>query len=200
MDTNGDEQPKKTRKVKKQVRKGDLPIVSGTGGTEESVKQAWAERENAMYMDDKLVAETDEKKNELEASIYELRDKIDGVYSDFFGDDEQKANEEKEKLRAKLMAIEDWLYEDGDDASKSVYVAKMDEIRFIVGPVIQRYKEKQDEERQKVLKAEEEAAAKKRAELEAKKAEEEAKKAEEAKKEADAEMKDAPEGETEEKQ
>ncbi|KAJ5204422.1 Heat shock protein hsp88 [Penicillium cinerascens] len=200
MDTNGDEQPKKTRKVKKQVRKGDLPIVSATGGTDDSVKQAWAERENAMYMDDKLVAETDEKKNELEASIYELRDKIDGVYSDFFSDDEQKANEEKEKLRSKLMAIEDWLYEEGDDASKSVYVAKMDEIRFIVGPVIQRYKEKQDEERQKVLKAEEEAAAKKRAELEAKKAEEEAKKAEEAKKEADAEMKDAPEGETEEKQ
>ena len=84
----------------------------------------------------------------------------------------------------------------------------MDEIRFIAGPIIQRYKEKIDAERQAVLKAEEEAAAKKRAELEAKKkAEEEAKKAEEAQKaEADAEMKDAPaegeaaSGETEEKQ
>lgn len=100
MDTNGDEQPKKTRKVKKQVRKGDLPIASGTGGTEEAVKQTWTERENAMYMEDKLVAETDEKKNELEASIYELRDKIDGVYSEFANDDE------KDKLRAKLTDTE----------------------------------------------------------------------------------------------
>ncbi|KAJ5658361.1 Heat shock protein hsp88 [Penicillium longicatenatum] len=197
-DANGEEQPKKTRKVKKQVRKGDLPIVSGVGGIDQTVKEALQERENAMYMEDKLVAETDEKKNELEASIYELRDKIDGVYAEF------ASEEEKEKLKAKLMATEDWLYEEGDDTTKSVYVAKMDDIRFIAGPIIQRYKEKVDSERQAVLKAEEEAAAKRRAELEAKKAEEDAKKAEEEKKaEGDAEMKDAPaegEAETEEKQ
>ena len=100
MDTNGEEQPKKTRKVKKQVRKGDLPIVSGTGGVDQATKEAWTERENSMYMEDKLVAETDEKKNELEASIYELRDKIEGVYSEFASD------EEKEKLRSKLMDVE----------------------------------------------------------------------------------------------
>ncbi|KAJ5291336.1 Hsp70 chaperone Hsp88 [Penicillium angulare] len=204
MDTdaaNGEEQPKKTRKVKKQVRKGDLPIVSGVGGIDAAGKQVLQERENAMYMEDKLVAETDEKKNELEASIYELRDKIDGIYSEFASD------EEKEKLRAKLMDTEDWLYEDGEDTTKSVYVAKQDDIRFIAGPIIQRYKEKADAERQAVLKAEEEAAAKRRAELDAKKkAEDEAKKAEEDSKKAegDAEMKDAPEGEaqgeTEEKQ
>lgn len=109
-----------------------------------------------------------------------------------------------------LIIFQDWLYEEGEDTTKSVYVAKMDEIRFIAGPIIQRYKEKVEAERQAVLKAEEEAAAKKRAELEAKKkAEEEATKAEEdAKKgaEGDAEMKDAPaegeavQGETEEKQ
>ncbi|KAJ5727752.1 Heat shock protein hsp88 [Penicillium malachiteum] len=188
-DANAEEQPKKTRKVKKQVRKGDLPIVSGVGGIDEAAKQALQERENAMYMEDKLVAETDEKKNELEASIYELRDKIDGVYAEFASD------AEKDKLRVKLTDTEDWLYEDGEDTTKSVYVAKMDEIRFIAGPIIQRYKEKADAEREAILKAEEEAAAKRRAELEAKKAaEDEAKKAaEEAK--GDAEMQDAPEGE-----
>ena len=102
METDGktEEQPKKTRKVKKQVRKGDLPIASGTGGIDEAAKQVLQERENAMYMEDKLVAETDEKKNELEASIYELRDKIDGVYAEFASD------EEKDKLRAKLTTIE----------------------------------------------------------------------------------------------
>lgn len=101
MDTDkADEQPKKTRKVKKQVRKGDLPIVSGNGGIDEATKATLQERENAMYMEDKLVAETDEKKNELEGSIYELRDKIDGIYAEFANEDE------KEKLRAKLTATE----------------------------------------------------------------------------------------------
>ena len=104
MDTDkpaGDaEQPKKTRKVKKQVRKGDLPIAIGSTAIDQSVKESWTERENSMYMEDKLIAETDEKKNELEASIYELRDKIDTVYADFSSD------EEKEKLRAKLTDTE----------------------------------------------------------------------------------------------
>lgn len=77
----------------------------------------------------------------------------------------------------------------------------MDDIRFIAGPIIQRYKEKVEAERDAVRKADEEAAAKRRAEIEAKKAEENAKKTTE----GDAEMKDAPaegeaQAETEEKQ
>ncbi|EAL90593.1 Heat shock protein hsp88 [Aspergillus fumigatus] len=187
MDTDAPEgeQPKKTRKVKKQVRKGDLPISTGTNSVDQTVKETWIERENAMYMEDKLIAETDEKKNELESTIYELRDKIDGVYAEF------ASEEEKDKLRAKLTDMEDWLYEEGEDTTKSVYVAKLDEIRFIAGPIVQRYKEKIEAERQAILKAQEEEAAKKRAEEEAKrKAEEEAKKAEETK--PDEEMKDAP--------
>lgn len=102
MDTDAPEgeQPKKTRKVKKQVRKGDLPISTGTNSVDQTVKETWIERENAMYMEDKLIAETDEKKNELESTIYELRDKIDGVYAEF------ASEEEKDKLRAKLTDME----------------------------------------------------------------------------------------------
>lgn len=82
------------------------------------------------------------------------------------------------------------MYEDGEDASKAQYIAKQDEIKFVAGPVIQRYNDKIEEERQARMKIEEEAAAKKRAELEARKKAEEEKKAAEAPKE-DAEMKDA---------
>lgn len=100
------------------------------------------------------------------------------------------------------MNIQDWLYEDGDDTTKSVYVAKMDEIRFIAGPIIQRHKDKVEAEREAILKAQEEEAAKKRAEIEAqRKAEEDAKKTEQEAQEPknDAEMKDAPaEGDAEE--
>ena len=65
----------------------------------------------------------------------------------------------------------------------------MDEIRFVAGPIIQRYQDKIEAQKQAILKAQEEAAAKKRAEAEAKtKAEEEAKKAADAKKGEDTEM------------
>jgi heat shock protein 4 len=72
----------------------------------------------------------------------------------------------------------------------------MDEIRFIAGPIIQRYKEKVEAEREVVRKAEEAAASKRRAELAAQKATEDAaaQNEENARKyaEGDAEMKDAP--------
>ncbi|KAK7616736.1 putative heat shock protein Hsp88 [Phyllosticta citricarpa] len=178
----------KTRKVKKQVKKGDLPIAAGTASMDQAAKEALAEREAAMVMEDKLVADTADKKNELESFIYELRDKIDDVYSDFASDDE------KAKIKAKLEASEDWLYEEGEDTTKAVYVAKIEEIRSIAGPVIQRYKDKLQEELNAKIAAEEAAAAAKKAEFDAKrKAEEEARQAKEAaeKKANDQEMSDA---------
>lgn len=69
-------------------------------------------------------------------------------------------------------------------------MAKIEEIRFVAGPIIQRFNDKVEEERAAVQKKEEEAAAAKRAEEDAKKkAEEEAKKAAEGSK--DEEMTDA---------
>ena len=93
-----DEAPK-TRKVKKQVRKGDLPIAAGTASLDPEAKIAAGEQENAMAMEDKLVGDTEEKKNELETYIYEMR-KIDDQYAEFASDSE------KEKLKAKLETAE----------------------------------------------------------------------------------------------
>ncbi|CAO1600273.1 adenyl-nucleotide exchange factor sse1 [Xanthoria calcicola] len=196
---NGIAEPKpKTRKIKKQVRKGDLPLSAGTASLDQASKDAAAEKESQMFMEDKLVADTEDKKNELESYIYELRGKIDDQYSEYANE------EEKTKLKEKLEQSEEWLYDEGDDATRGVYVAKMDEIRFVAGPIVGRYQDKIEEDRQAALKAEEEKLAKKRAEQEAKKkAEEEAKKAKEEKEgkkaapdtaaaaPADAEMKDA---------
>jgi heat shock protein 4 len=104
MDTdapNGstDKQPK-TRKVKKQVRKGELPLVAGTASLDQESKNLAAEKEAQMAAEDKLVKDTEDKKNELESFIYELREKIDGIYDEF-------SNEaEKEKIRAKCTDTE----------------------------------------------------------------------------------------------
>lgn len=82
------------------MRKGDLPVFGRTSGYEDSVKHALAEQENSMFMADKLVADTEDKKNELEANIYELRGKIDDVYAEY------ASEEEKSKLKAKLEQSE----------------------------------------------------------------------------------------------
>ena len=104
MDTdapNGSAEAKpKTRKVKKQVRRGDLSIVSATAALEATSKNAAADREGLMFMEDKLVADTEDKKNELESYIYEMRGKIDEQYAEF------ASEEEKEKLRTKLTESE----------------------------------------------------------------------------------------------
>ena len=102
--TNGDTQePPKTRKVKKQVRKGDLPISSATASLEASVVARMGEQEGSMIMEDKLVADTENKKNELESYIYELRGKIDEEYAEFSNDDEK--TKIKEKLEASEVSI-----------------------------------------------------------------------------------------------
>ncbi|KXJ92340.1 hsp70-like protein [Microdochium bolleyi] len=180
MDTDKKDGDKpKTRKVKKQVRKGDLPIVAGTTSMDANTKTTLAEKESSMVMEDKLVADTEEKKNELETYIYDMRNKLDEQYADFASDDE------KDALRSKLTDTEDWLYEDGEDASKAVYISKMDEIRAMAGPISQRYFEKVEADRQAVQ-------AKVDAENAAKKAEAEARKAAETKTEnKDEEMTDA---------
>ncbi|KAI9883752.1 MAG: Heat shock protein hsp88 [Watsoniomyces obsoletus] len=177
MDTdppNGNAKPK-TRKVKKQVRRGDLPVSTGTASLDSATKESLAEKENSMAMEDKLVADTEDKKNELESYIYEIRGKIDDQYAEFASDDEKAA------LKQKLEEVENWLYEEGEDATKAVYSAKMDEIRFLAGPIIQRHYDKVEEERQALQKAREEAeAAKKAAQEAAKQAEEASKRANEA--------------------
>jgi heat shock protein 4 len=80
MDTDSKDD-RKTRKVKKQVRKGDLPIVSGTSSLDASSKTALTEKESAMV-------------------IYDLRAKLDEQYA------EHGSEEEKSEIRAKLESTE----------------------------------------------------------------------------------------------
>jgi heat shock protein 4 len=76
--------------------------VSGTSSLDQAIKDAAAEREGTMFMEDKLVIDTEDKKNELETYIYDLRGKIDDekYYATF------ASEEEKEKLKAKLEQAE----------------------------------------------------------------------------------------------
>ena len=53
-----------------------------------------------MFSEDKLVADTEEKKNALEEFIYQLRSQLDERYNEF------ASEEEKDKVREKLTQSE----------------------------------------------------------------------------------------------
>lgn len=146
MDTDGDKDaaPKtEIRKVKKLQRKADLTIVSGfTGGKDAELVAAMKETEGQLYSNDKLVIDTEDRKNALEEMIYDQRSKLDDRYKLFV------TAEEKEKYLAALNAQEEWLYSDeGEDATKSAYVERIESLQKIGGPI--QFREKEFQERPK---------------------------------------------------
>jgi len=125
-----------TRKVKKLVKKGDLPVVSATSSLDRSLVNELREKEMEMIASDKLVVDTEMAKNALEEYIYDTRSKVNGgIYKDYINP------ADKDKFISDLNDAENWLYDEGDEATKSVYAAKLAELQVIGGPVIQRYRE-----------------------------------------------------------
>lgn len=53
--------------------------------------------------------------------VFQLHDKLH----------EFVADPEREEFMAKLQETEDWLYEDGEDETKGVYIAKLDELKKV---------------------------------------------------------------------
>ena len=151
METDGDNKdaaPKtEIRKVKKLQRKADLTIVSGfTGGKDASLVAAMKETEGQLYSNDKLVIDTEDRKNALEEMIYDQRSKLDERLKLFV------TPEEKEKYLAALNAQEEWLYSDeGEDATKSAYVERIESLQKIGGPI--QFREKEFQERPKAASA-----------------------------------------------
>merc|ERR1712071_257694 len=107
-------------KVRKMKRTATLNLVGGYSGLTGETRDKFLEEEGKMASSDKLVMETEERKNALEEYVYDTRGKLDGRYATFV------QAQEKEALLAGLQDAEDWLYTDeGEDATKSAYVEKL---------------------------------------------------------------------------
>lgn len=81
------------------------------------------------------VREESKEKDAVEAYVYEIRSTLYQKYDDFV------TSEDMNTLMAKLQEAEDWLYGDGQDETKEVYVAKLEELKKVVGPIEARCKE-----------------------------------------------------------
>ncbi|XP_063285533.1 heat shock protein 105 kDa isoform X2 [Pelobates fuscus] len=117
-----------------QVQTDDSPSPPPPEPASEEHKMADTEK-GKMILQDKLEKERNDAKNAVEEYVYEFREKLSGPYGRFV------CEKDLSRFLALLTETEDWLYEDGEDQSKSVYVEKLDELKKLGAPIQRRFKE-----------------------------------------------------------
>ncbi|CCL98188.1 uncharacterized protein FIBRA_00182 [Fibroporia radiculosa] len=141
MQVDGEAEAPKKKVIK---RKKDVPFVWGSTSLDTAILEKFKEQEAQMHAADKLVMDTEDRKNALEEYVYDTRGRLDERYAPYV-----KA-QEKETLLAALSQAEDWLYtEEGEDATKSAYVERLDALKKLGDPITFRFREA--EERSKVV-------------------------------------------------
>ena len=114
----------------KKVKRVDVPVRADPAhALPQRALDALLEREGEMQAADKLQEDTANAKNALEAYVYALRNRLYGDLQDYVKEADREA------LSARLSATEDWLYDEGEDEKKSVYVAKLRELEGLGGPI-----------------------------------------------------------------
>uniref|UniRef100_A0A8D2CUW4 Heat shock 70 kDa protein 4L n=1 Tax=Sciurus vulgaris TaxID=55149 RepID=A0A8D2CUW4_SCIVU len=104
---------------------------------------SYIENEGKMIMQDKLEKERNDAKNAVKEYVYDFRDRLGTVYEKYI------TPEDMSKLSAILEDTENWLYEEGEDQPKQVYVDKLHELKKYGQPIQMKYME--HEERPKAL-------------------------------------------------
>lgn len=97
--------------------------------------QELVEKEFEMALQDRMMEETKEKKNAVEAYVLDMRAKLEMGHGPFV------AATTRDTFMQKLQQTEDWLYDDGEDETKGVYVAKLEELHAVGDPIEERFKE-----------------------------------------------------------
>jgi len=125
----------KEEKKKTKVRSINLPVESHVSCLTNEQLNHFIEMENEMIMQDKQEKERQDAKNSLEEYVYEMRSKCGEEYEKFVKEDD------REKFVQLLDATEEWLYDEGEEQSRGVYVAKLTDLKKIGQPIVDRYAE-----------------------------------------------------------
>uniref|UniRef100_A0A8C6KN38 Heat shock protein 4b n=1 Tax=Nothobranchius furzeri TaxID=105023 RepID=A0A8C6KN38_NOTFU len=118
------DQPPQAKKAKVKTKVMELPIEnSPQWQLANDMLNLFVENEGKMIMQDKLEKERNDAKNNVEEYVYDMRDKLHGMLEKFVGESDRDA------LSLKLEDTENWLYEDGEDQAKQVYIDKLAELK-----------------------------------------------------------------------
>uniref|UniRef100_A0A803LNB5 Uncharacterized protein n=1 Tax=Chenopodium quinoa TaxID=63459 RepID=A0A803LNB5_CHEQI len=111
--------------AKKKIKKTNVPVTELVhGGLSQVDLQKAVEKEFELALQDRVMEETKDRKNAVEAYVYDMRNKLNDKYQEFV------TPSEKDEFIARLQEVEDWLYEDGEDEIKSVYQGDPIEERY----------------------------------------------------------------------
>ncbi|KAG2682252.1 hypothetical protein I3760_11G183200 [Carya illinoinensis] len=105
------------------------------GGMTEAELSDAQEKETQLAQQDRAMEQTKYKKNALESYVYDMRNKLFNTYRSFASD------HEREDISSSLQQTEEWLYEDGDDETEIAYTSKLDDLKKLVDPIENRYKD-----------------------------------------------------------
>ncbi|XP_041864601.1 heat shock 70 kDa protein 4a [Melanotaenia boesemani] len=133
------DQPPQAKKPKVKTKTVDLPIENKLQWQLSSQElNMFVENEGKMIMQDKLEKERNDAKNNVEEYVYDMRDKLHGVLEKFVNEADRDA------FSLKLEDTETWLYEDGEDQQKQVYIDKLAELKKIGQPIRERFTEAEE--------------------------------------------------------
>lgn len=121
--------PAPAPKKKVRTKKTPVPFAADTGELSKERLQALYEAECEMALQARIQTETADARNAVESYVYSLRNRLSDSLSAFV------APEKKDALVGALDAAEEWLYDEGEDQPKSVYVAKLEELQKLGRPV-----------------------------------------------------------------
>uniref|UniRef100_A0A665WDH8 Heat shock 70 kDa protein 4-like n=1 Tax=Echeneis naucrates TaxID=173247 RepID=A0A665WDH8_ECHNA len=133
------DQPPQAKKPKVKTKVLELPIEnSPQWQLADDMLNLFVENEGKMIMQDKLEKERNDAKNNVEEYVYDMRDKLHGMLEKFVSESDRDA------LSLKLEDTENWLYEDGEDQPKQVYIDKLAELKKLGQPIQERYTEAEE--------------------------------------------------------
>ncbi|XP_075055056.1 heat shock protein 105 kDa [Mixophyes fleayi] len=130
------DKPPEAKKPKMKVKNIELPIEANfVWQLGKDLLNMYIENEGKMILQDKLEKERNDAQNAVEEYVYDYRDKLSGPYSRFI------CEEDLSRISELLTETENWLYEDGEDQPRQIYVEKLDELKKLCTPVHERYRE-----------------------------------------------------------
>jgi len=136
------DQPPQAKKPKVKTKTVELPIENNLHWQlSNDVLNMFVENEGKMMMQDKLEKERNDAKNYVEEYVYEMRDKLHGALEKFVNE------ADRDTFSLKLEDTENWLYEDGEDQQKQVYIDKLAELKKFGQPILERYMEAEERPR-----------------------------------------------------
>mmetsp|Transcript_9900 Transcript_9900/g.31793 ORF Transcript_9900/g.31793 Transcript_9900/m.31793 type:complete len:868 (-) Transcript_9900:401-3004(-) len=137
-DAKDDKPAEQPTKKKRKQKKTALVVDDKTPKMTRKAIDAAIELEAQMANADRVIQETNDMRNELEAYIYKMRDDVIGALRPYVSD------ADKTTFETALNDAETWLYDgDGYDTTKSNYANRLAALKALGDPVVAR---KRDEE------------------------------------------------------